>query len=161
MVNVPERKIGIWSVVQEQDYLVLKEGRHRWMCTQPTEVDTHREAARQCFGNVLIGGLGLGIIVKLLQENPKVTNIDVVEISQEVIELVWPYLDTPNDCINDEIRNYMRTTKVKYDCIYLDTWRDEHVQYELSVLPLRILAEKITLNVFCWKEDFIKAKSNG
>ena len=47
-------------------------------------------------GTVLVAGLGLGLIVHTLAQNPKVDRIVVVERSQDVIDLVGPLVPSKN-----------------------------------------------------------------
>lgn len=54
-----------------------------------------KRIAEACYGNVLIGGLGLGIILHHLKNNNKVTKIVVCEIDRDVIELISSFL--PDD----------------------------------------------------------------
>ena len=39
-------------------------------------------------GDVLIGGLGIGLIILAIQDNPEVHSITVIEKNQEVIDMV-------------------------------------------------------------------------
>lgn len=48
------------------------------------------EHARHFRGQVLVAGLGLGLIVHALAANPPVRKITVVERDRDVIEAVWP-----------------------------------------------------------------------
>lgn len=54
-----------------------------------------KRIAEACYGKVLIGGLGLGIILHHLKNNDEVTRIIVCEIDKDVIELIDPFL--PDD----------------------------------------------------------------
>lgn len=51
-----------------------------------------REHAACYHGHVVVAGLGLGLIVHALQDNPRVSRITVVEIEQDVIDMVGPLL---------------------------------------------------------------------
>ena len=52
--------------------------------------------AKYYSGTVLVAGLGLGLIVHTLAQNPKVDRIVVVERSQDVIDLIGPLIPTQN-----------------------------------------------------------------
>lgn len=54
-----------------------------------------KRIAEACYGKVLIGGLGLGIILHHLKNNNEVTRIIVCEIDKDVVELVGSFL--PDD----------------------------------------------------------------
>ncbi len=56
------------------------------------ELRTNREPVRDARGDVLIGGLGLGMITLPILLNPAVTSVTVIELSQDVIDLVEPHL---------------------------------------------------------------------
>lgn len=45
---------------------------------------------KQRGGRVLLNGLGLGMVLKAALASPQVTHVDVVEIEQDIIDLVWP-----------------------------------------------------------------------
>ena len=47
-------------------------------------------------GDVLIGGLGIGMVHQALIDNPNVTSVTVVELEQDVVDLVW------NHCAKDD-----------------------------------------------------------
>jgi spermidine synthase len=56
------------------------------MSLTPTEVMTQRGGVRAARGAVLIGGLGLGWLLRKVCETPEVEKVIVVEISREVLE---------------------------------------------------------------------------
>ena len=59
-------------------------------------------------GDVLIGGLGIGLCNQVLINNPNVNTVTIIENSQDVIDLVWPH------CAKDR-----RFTLIKAD---IETW---------------------------------------
>jgi spermidine synthase len=72
------------------------------------------------FNNVLIGGLGLGIIPYYLINN-NFNDIEVVEINNNVINLINQMGYLPNVIIhNNDATTY--TTFKKYDLIIMDLW---------------------------------------
>ena len=92
-------------------------------------------------GDVLICGLGIGLVLLPLLGNPKVTSITVIEKTQDVIDLVLPQIksfDTENklkvicaDC-------FEWVAEDRYDIIFIDIWptinRDV---YEEEMVPLK------------------------
>jgi hypothetical protein len=68
-----------------------------WMSDTDAEVRDYFEPAYQIAyeapddAQVLIGGLGLGMIVNVALSVPHVLHVDVVEINRDVIELVGPH----------------------------------------------------------------------
>ena len=79
--------------------------------------------AEACRGKVLIGGLGLGLILHHLKNNKEVSQIDVVEINKDVIQLIKPLL--PKD---DRVKIYCADVLKWiwlhrfYDTVVLDLW---------------------------------------
>ena len=58
------------------------------MSNTPSEINDHLEFLRRASGSVLINGLGLGMCIVPLLEKPDVTDITVVERSEDVIKMV-------------------------------------------------------------------------
>jgi spermidine synthase len=56
------------------------------------ERKSNREFYQHAKGDVLIGGLGLGMVLLAVQDKPEVHLATVVEIEQEIIDLVLPQL---------------------------------------------------------------------
>lgn len=52
------------------------------------EKRTNREFCDEAHGDVLVGGLGIGMILMAIQDNPAVNSITVLEKHQEVIDMV-------------------------------------------------------------------------
>jgi spermidine synthase len=112
----------------------------------------HRDLARYAHGNVLIGGLGLGILPRMLMNRKNVKSITVVESNPDVIGLVrsYVYRDFTDrsriNIIQADIHDYVRDLKPDvYDSALLDTWQDtgEWV-WQTEVVPLkRTIAGKI------------------
>ena len=70
-----------------------------WMSITPAEVLTLRQGLKLATGKVLIGGLGLGWLLKKVAAKKSVKEIVVVEISQELIDWYGEQLclDVQND----------------------------------------------------------------
>lgn len=52
------------------------------------EKDTQMKMLEKAYGDVLIGGLGIGMILLAIQDKPEVSSIVVIEKEQEIIDLV-------------------------------------------------------------------------
>jgi len=61
------------------------------MSDDPRELRRHLPILFAARGRILISGLGLGCVVRGLLTNPRVTHIDVVEVSRDVLTMVEPY----------------------------------------------------------------------
>jgi hypothetical protein len=117
------------------------------------EAKSHDFAVKLMRGHVLVGGLGLGCIVERLQEKNEVTEILVIEKSQEVIDLVWRHLDAPKaTIIQCDLERYLKTTRRRFDYIYMDVWPGRNDE---SIPKWRALAEQFVApdKVLCWGED--------
>jgi spermidine synthase len=60
------------------------------MSDTPAELLAHLDFIYRADGRVLVNGLGLGLVLKGLLLKPAVRHVDVVEIDQDIIKLVWP-----------------------------------------------------------------------
>ena len=132
-----------------------------WMSDGPEERLTMSNAVRWCPNNadVLIGGLGLGIVPRWLES--KSNTITIVEFSRDVINLVYDYIKTPKmNIIHDDIENYLINTVNNFDFIYLDTWADLDPSRLNEIVYLKNLAQKILKNdtdrVICWGENVVR-----
>jgi len=79
------------------------------------------EIIREAHGDVLIAGLGIGLIVLPIMNKNSVTSVDIVERHKEVIDLIGSQLPF-NDkvkIINEDIARFISSKK--YTTIYLDT----------------------------------------
>lgn len=113
-------------------YIRLKKnGKGIMMSDTPMERNTNRNFIREANGDVIIFGLGLGLVIVPLLKKENVKSILVVELYQDLIDVVEPILkqhDTENkltiiqgDCF--EIHNSIPKEK-KFDCVYGDIWID-------------------------------------
>ena len=92
------------------------------MSNTPSEISDHRQFIRRASGKVLVGGLGLGMVLKCLLDKDSVTKVTVVEKSADVIKLVASaYESDPRvEIVNADIFEYKPTEK--YDCAWFDIW---------------------------------------
>lgn len=87
------------------------------------EKDTNYSVVNQARGNVLIAGLGIGMILVPILKNPKVKKVTVVELHQDVIDLVAPSFKDPRlTIVHSDIRDWTPTGRAKFDVIYFDIW---------------------------------------
>lgn len=132
------------------------------MSNTPMEEYTNREFVLNAFGDVLIGGLGIGLIIMSLQDKENVNSITVVEKSKDIIDMITSQLKFNNKVtiINDDVFTYKPGNKA-YDCIYMDVWNYINSDiYNDEMLPLINKYEKYlkskedTSNGFisCWAE---------
>lgn len=102
-------------------------------------------------GDVLVAGLGMGMILLALQKKKNVKSITVVEIDEELRDLVMKGLRKRlNKKVKIEIGNiFQYHTKKKFDFIYCDIWN----QITGTNLP--------EMNALRWKlSSFLKKDGN-
>jgi hypothetical protein len=78
--------------------------------------------AEQSRGEVLVAGLGLGLVVHYLVENSEVSNIVVVERSADVISLITPHLprDSRVRIVLDDFYSFMSMDDKHRDVVIWD-----------------------------------------
>ncbi len=137
-----------------------------WMADTLIERSMMLLAAREAKGNVLVGGLGLGIYPQMVAYLKRpVNSITVVETHPDVIRLVSPVVSkftadygVPFRIVPDTIENFMQTTNERFDTIYLDTWGDLHYKFLGYINYLVSLASKIATSegkIQCWGYNFL------
>lgn len=143
-----------------------KEGEHwsMWMSDLPEELNQIEELIHTIKpeGDVLIGGLGLGILTARVASLRDVMRIVIVEKSQDVIRLCRaPLKETVGrqEYVCSDIRKYLETTDEKFDYYLLDTWTgtNEGTWWE-EVMPLRRIIRRrrgLSPAIHCWAEDIM------
>lgn len=63
-----------------------------WMSLTPAEIFAMKQGVRFAKGHTLVAGLGLGYLLRLVDQKKTVKKITLVEISQELIDWVLPQL---------------------------------------------------------------------
>jgi len=131
------------------------------MSDTPMERRTNSFITQNAFGDILIGGLGLGMILLEIQGNDKVNSITVIEKHPEVIEIVGRQLPLNNKVkiIEGDIFTYK--PERKYDLIWLDIWNSVNSDvYKEEMKPLKAKyrrylkskSENHERKVTCWAE---------
>tara|TARA_Y100000310_G_C20591154_1_gene768063 strand:+ start:749 stop:1204 length:456 start_codon:yes stop_codon:yes gene_type:complete len=149
---IPMANKGNFWINCKDGITVLYERSLAWMDNSPQEQTTHDFIVDAVKGKVLVGGLGLGCVVERLQAKREVTKIIVIEIAQDVIDLVWRYLDVPKaEIICDDLKHYLENTDEQFDYICMDVWPEKGHK---TILYWRKLAEQKVKpeNVLCWGE---------
>lgn len=130
-VTVTPAKNGEFRITQEGNLFRLFKNDAQLM---QLNIKSLREYKEQyacydlAYGDVLITGLGFGMLATWLAAKPEVTSVKVIEFSQEVIDLF-----TSSNPVADKItielgdaKTY--TTNDKFDCIFLDHFPDHSNQ---------------------------------
>jgi hypothetical protein len=165
------RPLKVTSDKKEKIYYLTElnrygEQKRLWMSTQPAEVYSHTQILKRFHGRVLVGGLGLGVAVSILEKDPWVTDIVVIEKSRQVKDLVWPHLKTKKSRIVvadlfSWLKRHSDAQDERFDQMFLDTWigTGEYVLWH-QVVPLRRMAQRICnpMDVHCWKADTMEGQ---
>lgn len=126
-VTITPAKIGEFSITKEGNVFYLHKNEAQLM---QLNVKSMREYKEQyacydlAYGDVLITGLGFGMLATWLASKPEVASIKVIEFSQEVIDLFTKF-NPVSEKITIELgdaKSY--TTNDKFDCIFLDHFPD-------------------------------------
>ena len=91
--------------------------------------DTHGErwsnwvACRDAKGDVLIAGLGLGMLAVAMSLKESVRSITIVENNSDVIALVGPHIASEKiTVVHGDIFTWLPGRGQKWDCIWFDIW---------------------------------------
>ena len=150
-----------------------------WMTDLPIEQVQHdRELVPTKNADaVLVGGLGLGYALTKMVRDYDVHEIDVVEISEHVINLVWPHVppDVKERCRlhHADLFKFLEhppTTRRfnngnpidvpdEWDVAFYDIWQsDGEGTFHSMVMPLREASYRIADCVICWNEDVMRGQ---
>ena len=142
-INVPDAKRGkvvveTYDVMEDDMVEIMKYGRGApkgkykrllingrcIMSNTPDEIKDFSRFVSRAKGSILINGLGLGVILKALLSKADITDITVVEISEDVIELVGPtYLsDRRVSIINADAFEFKPPKGKRYNAVWHDIW---------------------------------------
>ncbi|MCK9544357.1 MAG: hypothetical protein M0R03_20245 [Novosphingobium sp.] len=147
-----ENSVGDWSIIYREatehdcilekeriklnfnfrDYLELRPNKYTYLCNKDiymmsdtnTEIFSNLEFLWKAKGDILIGGLGLGIMPLILSKMEGVKSVTIIEKEQDVIDLVWKQLRCSRhiDLVRGDVFTY--DTDRKFDVVYMDIWAD-------------------------------------
>ena len=149
-VNIPEGSSGDFRIehittdtycgTKEplDTYTVLFNEHHNIMQDTTREYREHEHFLKEASGDVLVTGLGLGLVNQSLMDNPNVTSVTIVEKYQEVINLVWKHC--PKNGIIRLIHSdiYEWKPDCMFDIGWFDSWWGEntHKEYQKKMNEL-------------------------
>lgn len=152
------------SGISPGKYARLRVNGECMMSETPMEHRTNRDFIRNAHGDILIGGLGIGMIILAIQDEPEVKSITVIEMNENVIDAVLHQLP-----INEKVRvlcmdAFLWKPDKKFDCIYMDIWPvvNEDVYQEMKKLKrkyghyLKTKQESPERFNECWAEWYAK-----
>lgn len=112
-----------------KEYVILhdKNLERAMMSTHESEILTNQKFLDVCKGDVLVFGLGLGLIIFPLLNFKNVKSITIIEIDSDLIQSVGKLISTQDvdkkvNIINDNAFEYYKINKNFYDVIYFDIW---------------------------------------
>lgn len=157
------------SGVDPGNYIRLMHDGKLVMSDTDMEKRTNAEFCSKAHGDVLIGGLGIGLIVLAIQDKPEVNSITILECNQDVIDLVATQLPLTNKVkiVNADVFIWKPDKGIRYDTIYMDIWpliSKEIYQKEMRVLKKKfaryLKSKDLSPNRFnkCWAEYYAKTE---
>jgi len=133
-----------------------------WMTDLPIEqIQMLNEIKPIRAGRVLVGGLGLGIVARWLANRPKITEVVVVEISKDVVNLVGPSVQHPKiTVVNADIFDYLDTVVRPFRWAYYDIWQDdgEWTFFETVCPLLKESTHRVVNKPICWNESVMRGQ---
>lgn len=118
----------------EGSYHRLMRGENIIMSNTPDEIRDHITFVREAKGNVLINGLGLGVVIEMLmikhRDTGCINTITVIEKSEDVLSLCREHYENKYSkpmnnllkIIHDDAFTYKSPAKVMYDAVWHDIW---------------------------------------
>ena len=123
---------------------------------------TNYRVVQEARGNVLIAGLGLGIILHPILAKNEVLSVTVIEKYADVIALVSPTVKNDKlTIIQGDIYEWKPVKGTKYDTLYFDIWADSSTDKleEMRKLHLRFKPYKVKEGwMNSWRRDILKAE---
>jgi len=145
-VNIPEGSSGDFRIEKIKTdhycgsdepldtYTVLFNPHHNIMQDTTREYREHEEFLDDAYGDILVAGLGLGMIHQSLIDNPNVNSVTIIEKYQEVIDLVWEHCPKDENFRLVHADIYEWTPDSKWDVGWFDSWVGENDQSEYKKL---------------------------
>lgn len=181
-VDVPEGKSGDWEVskfiVAENDVrgvsyalhgrpvppgmytrLTRKGAFDPMMSDTPAEIRDHLGFIHRATGRCLLNGLGLGVVLKAILAKPEVTHVDVIEIEQDIINLVWnTYKDRGRVALYHADAYTIQWHKdARWDCAWHDIWSSLCTDNLPEIAKLKHKYAHRVLYQKAWVEDLLRS----
>lgn len=107
-------------------YTRLTHGCDTVMSDTPAEMRDHRMPVRMAHGNILIHGLGLGMVLQACMAKYSVTKATVIEKSEDVISLVAPHYENMFgdrvEIIKGDAMTWKSPKGIRYGMVWHDIW---------------------------------------
>ena len=131
------------------------------MSDTPDEIRDHIGVINEATGDVLIAGLGLGVVLQAIAQKPDVASITVIEVSTDVIALVKPQLETREwfskvTIIEADIFTWKPPKNVVYNVIWFDVWDNLCTDNLAEMATLHRRFAKRTKYQGSWGKEYLK-----
>jgi len=126
--TVPPQRINDFEIREVGDEICLFEGQQLIMTDRQSETNEHDVFFNLALrGNVLITGLGVGLVNEHLITVPEIDRVVIVEKHKEVIDMVWPHCtrDDRFEIVHDDADTWPIST-MHFDFAWLDHWTELH-----------------------------------
>lgn len=153
-------------VVSPGSYCKLLVGDTIMMTDTDMERRSNAEALFRAKGDVLIAGLGIGMILLPILEKPTVTSVTVLEKSPDVVALVEPHIRKAStqahklSVLLEDVWTWKPPKGRVWDVIYFDIWPficTDNLQ-EIGVLHRRFARRKVKGGwMSSWQVDRLKS----
>jgi hypothetical protein len=146
-------------------YAKLKVNGILMMSDTSMEHRTNMEVVRQAKGDVLIAGLGLGMILHPILSKPEVLSVTVVEKYADVITLIGPTVENDKlTIVEGDIFTWKPAKGSKYDVVYFDIWAEQSTDCleDMRKLHIRFRPYKFKDGwMDSWRKDLLKAQKQS
>jgi hypothetical protein len=179
-VDVPEGVEGSWSIrkftvtdnplwsidgrhVPVGRYTGLYRGNTIVMTDTPDEIRDHRLFMCRASGDVLIAGLGLGMVLQGCASKDTVKSVTVIEQSPEVIKLVAAYYKAKVfghkvTIVNADIFEWKPAKGSYFNCAWYDIWNDLCTDNLDEMTKLHRKFARRVGHQDSWGKEFLKAR---
>jgi spermidine synthase len=140
--NIGEIHKGEVHLGKEYLFLSHKGLQKTMMSNHESETITNQKFIDSAKGDVLIFGLGLGLIIFPLLKEIGINKITIIELDKGLIDMVSPIIRFQDSSRKVKIINadsFFWETQEKFDTIYFDIWEtiDEKAYIEMEILEKR------------------------
>jgi hypothetical protein len=160
LFNMRAVRDGGWLFyMQDGKYVRLHINGQLMMSDTRMEKESNRDFINNAHGKVLIAGLGIGLILKNILQKEDITEITVIELYQDVIDLVGPKFNDPRiKYICADIYKWKPKKEDKYNVIYFDIWSEvsQDNLKDIATLHNRFKNSVDRTDLRCWMDSWMK-----
>jgi hypothetical protein len=148
---------------QPFSYLTISQNNEIWMSITPHEIETMEDSLNECFGNIVVLGLGLGYYPYMASLKDNVTHITIIEKDENVIklfeDLILPQFPHPEKItiIAQDGFAYMEKNAALYDYAFIDLWHnvDDGITMYLKMKQIENKINSKTIYSYWIENSFI------